>query len=163
MSTIWYQTTSELLAKTFDGSDTSIDTLTRLFTDGKFLANAYSPLTDLEIQGMMAKALYAMLIPLAWRLAPNTGVFIIDAKKSCAGASLPGDELSGNDASKSFACVNGNAYYLVSANGEESDIIRDADGTLLWSEKNAFGLPPGLTSLDGTAWGTIKVADVIQG
>lgn len=84
MSKTWYESTAELQKQLFNGSDSSINTLTNIIKDGKLLENAYEPIDDLTIQHMMSRALHAILIPVAWSLTPQLGVVVIDAKSPCS-------------------------------------------------------------------------------
>ena len=62
-------------------------------------------------------------------------------------------------ASETYSCVNGNAYYLVTASGP----VTSGGGIVspLPTSYNTFSVLPGLDSIDGKNWGGISRDDLI--
>jgi hypothetical protein len=65
MVSVWYQSIGLFNRQLLNGLNASIARLDDLLEDGKLLQNGYSPLSDIETRDVMARALYATLIPMA--------------------------------------------------------------------------------------------------
>jgi hypothetical protein len=129
---------------------------------GEFLQNAYIGLSAAEIKTMMVISLYTMLIPNAWILSPKLGVVVVNAKAKCGTVNpLKNIDLSSADAAKYWVCHNDKMYYLIAAKGDTRSCWWD--GHVNVCTDNAFTLPPGLTSLDGRAWGKLTKEDFVHG
>ena len=159
----WAGATGDLIAKIFNGDDDSINILTEFFANGKFLPNNVTPMSDPEIQGIMGKALYSQIIPMIWRMGGTPSVYVMDALQDC-NAVLSTDEVKSDVAAQTKACVNGKAYYLVNAVGAEAIYIKDPFyGAMIRGMQWPFTMPSGVDKLDGTQWGGLTVAQIIQG
>jgi hypothetical protein len=136
----------------FDGSNT--DLLSSMIKDGVFLMSTVP--TDLDIQAIIFKSMFAILIPFAWGLADD-GVFILDPGIAC-GAALPNDiHITPTGASLTGACVGNKQYYIAGISGTS----RSCDSFLC--SDNSFALVPGLSSLDGKNWGGVTLNHIITG
>lgn len=162
MSKMWYESTQKLHSQLFNGSDSSIDMLNNLIKDGKLMSNAYSSIDDITIQGLMEKALFAILIPVAWGLTPELGVVVIDAKVPCDTIDpFEWFDLKEEDGAKSWVCHKDKMYYLLAANGKQEHCNWDEH---VWDcFPLPFSLPPGLMELDGTKWGKLTKEEIVQG
>ena len=164
---MWYESTAGLQKQLFNGSDSSINTLTNIIKDGKLLQNAYEPIDDVVIQRMMSRALHAILIPVAWSLTPKLGVAVIDAKVPCSTINpLDTSDLTHEDAQKSWVCHKDNLYYLLGAKGapRTCNLLNTGGHSGQWDcYPNPFSLPPGLTDLNGEAWGGLTKEDFVHG
>ena len=120
-------------------------------------------MSDPEIQGIMGKALYSQIIPMIWRMGGTPSVYVMDALQDC-NAVLSTDEVKSDVAAQTKACVNGKAYYLVNAVGAEAIYIKDPFyGAMIRGMQWPFTMPSGVDKLDGTQWGGLTVAQIIQG
>ncbi|KAB5549868.1 hypothetical protein GE09DRAFT_1128101 [Coniochaeta sp. 2T2.1] len=164
----WYEGFRTLHEQLFNGSDSSVATLSNLFKDGKMLQNGYDLMSDLEIQEVMSRALYVTLIPMAWSLSKDIGVVVIDARRPCGTVDpLSKNELSKEDSNASWVCHDNNMYFLIAADGEEQHCWQsngpDAPVPNWDCLSNPFKLPPGLKALDGSAWGKLTKEDFVKG
>jgi hypothetical protein len=170
----WGNVTEAALAKLFDGTDPSIDTLTSLIWDGKLIEGAVnsspaSPPTteplgsDTALQASIARAFFAFAIPAIWSVS-GLSPFVIDAGYACGTIDPLGEYLSPDSMHAAYACYNGNLYYLATPEGKalrcETGGCR---GCQVSCRKNHFSTPPGLGSLQGAAFGGISVSDIIVG
>jgi hypothetical protein len=136
----------------FDGSNTAL--LSSMIKDGVFLM-ATVP-TDLDIQAIIFKSTFAILIPFAWGLVDD-GVFILDPGIAC-GAALPNDiHITPAGASLTGACVGNKQYYVAGVSGTSRSC--DSNGCV----DSSFALVPGLSSLDGKNWGGVTLNHIITG
>jgi hypothetical protein len=164
--TLWYQSTETLQGQVFNGSTSSITVLSSFFSDGKLLENGYTPLSSGQIQDVMKKAMYAILIPAAWKLTNGLGVAVIDAQKSCdhsVSNPFSTDDLSDSDATAMGECYNGNLYFLLAAQGDEEHCWVLPDGVTWNCHPNPFSQPPGASTLTGNTWSGLNITDMIQG
>ncbi|KAF5719716.1 glucan endo-1 3-alpha-glucosidase agn1 [Fusarium mundagurra] len=150
MAALWYDSTSEMKKQLFNGSEPSVASLTSLIEDGKLLANAYEPVDDPTIQAMISKALYSILIPLAWSLAPNFSPVVMDAHAQCDMIDpLVPDEISLVTSQRTWTCHDGWLYYLVTTEGSAqkcfgSPMSRQGERC----EDLPFSAAPGIETLD---------------
>jgi hypothetical protein len=167
-TTVWYESLDIFNQQLFNGSDSSIALLDGLFEDGKLLQNAYEPLSDREIQHIMSRALYAMLIPMAWALSPvERGVVVIDAQVPCGTKDpLDEDDVSEADSNASWVCHNDRMYFFLAAAGPERKcwISNGPAPTPNWEcLDNPFSLPQGMDTMDGEAWAGLVKEDFVIG
>ncbi|ROW15174.1 hypothetical protein VPNG_03014 [Cytospora leucostoma] len=133
----WEALTETAVNHLFNGSDASINTLTKLISNGRFIAGSanghatgsggstpgYAPATNTELEGNITTAFWSYTIPY----------------------------LSDDTASATKACYNDKLYYLVAAKGY-AEICEDTCVSLNFKE------PAGLDKLDGTAYGGLTLS-----
>jgi hypothetical protein len=169
----WGNVTEQALSNLFDGSDSSIQTLTTLISNGQLIegseagqaGNAPSPPSDTSLQASIVRAFYAYTIPAAWSVS-DTKAFVIDAGYPCGTVNPLEDAISDSVAAATYGCFNGDMYYLVYPQGASSSCgcsSRDGCGPFSNCGNNKFSEPPGLGKLDGSAYGGITLQDLITG
>jgi len=159
----WSNVTAQSLANMWNGTlDDNLTTLSNLVANGQFFAGKgihpplVSPADSLNaLKSSIKTAYYGYAIPALWSVS-GTYPFVVDAGYSCSGNTPNGDiddYMDSSNQSATFACVNGNSYYLASATGDST-----GDG-----EGSPFVQPPGLSQLDGNGWGGITVQELVTG
>ena len=164
---------TELATKNlFDGSDPSIQTLTTLISNGQLIEGSENgnagqapedPPDDASLQASIMRAFYAFSIPQAWSVS-DTKAFVMDAGYPCGTVNPLEGWIRDNVAAATYGCFNGNIYYLVNPAGDaESCPATSCDGCVPLCTPGYFSQPPGLDKLDGSAYGSITVGDLITG
>ncbi|SPN99933.1 uncharacterized protein DNG_02785 [Cephalotrichum gorgonifer] len=147
----------------FDGSESSIKILSTFFDDGQLLGNAYTQMDDLSIQKIIKKSLYASLIPLTWKQATNFNVVVIDADSYCDEQyPLVPSQLSQEVTDATQVCVDNWLYYIVTTAGVPR-LCTNEGGGRSDCENKSFGIPEGLSTLDGEGWGGLTKEDLVTG
>jgi hypothetical protein len=160
----------------FNGTVPAIQTLSTLIANGQLIEgyangkaiSSTNPPSNAELQTSIALAFYAFCIPDAWIFSGNRA-FVLDAGCPCgqfSSASVStwmGDSL----ANATSACYNGAQYYLVYPAGtaQECDGIskRCVDCAPPACRINRFSEPPGLDTLDGSAYGGVTLQTLVNG
>jgi hypothetical protein len=170
----WQDITATALQTLFDGSDSSISTLTTLLSDGKLIEGGWSSMptgepnaTGNSINHMIAKAFFGYAIPALWSAA-GTHAFIIDSGYACGTTDPIGQYMDADTMHKTWACnpSNNQLYYLAwpSGDAEDCSVTGGGDsGSGTSCSDNLFSAPPGIDSLDGTQFGGITVSDLVIG
>ena len=164
----WANATAVAAKALFDGTDSSIATLTSLIAQGQFLEgkftgssdtgsppNAYNT-SDLAVEQSIAKAFFAYSIPALWSVS-GTSAFVMDSGYSCDAVVDPGSQYLDNDTMVSTkSCFQGSQYYLVYP-----------DGPWEWCSdtcvNSVFSAAPGLDALDGNNFGGITLDNLVAG
>ena len=114
-----------------------------------------SKVDDPTIQNAIEQALYGYLIPQAWSLS-NEGIapFVLDSGFDCSAVNPLPKYMSDSTGDASYTCYENKLYYLLSPTGraQNCDIVPCGISTCT---DNFFSLPPGITALDGTAYGGV--------
>ncbi|VUC38121.1 unnamed protein product [Clonostachys rosea] len=72
-------------ATIFSGDDTPIKFLTKILASGKLVSPELNIESSETLRGLFERSLYALLIPMAWKLSERElNPFIIDSKMSCS-------------------------------------------------------------------------------
>ncbi|KAK9234065.1 hypothetical protein V1525DRAFT_391821 [Lipomyces kononenkoae] len=163
MVTVWYNSVDQLNQELFNGSDSSIATLHSVITNGQLEENAYSPISDPDIQNLMLKAIYATVIPQTWLLSPTRVGPVVLASGAACGTVNPIENFIGvRNGDATWVCYNNEIYYLVGAIGAAQDcIFSGKDGPSC--SNNKFTPLPGEQKLNGTAWGGLTIDDLVIG
>ncbi|KAL4867215.1 hypothetical protein BDV12DRAFT_198425 [Aspergillus spectabilis] len=120
MVSTWKEANRQYAEQLFNGSNTSIERLGNIIADGKVIGPDSPPPASI-VEQEFKKALYALLIPLAWRVSEQKlNPFIIDAGLSCEDAPKDTDlelRLDEDTLKNKFICDKkaDRAYYLVGA------------------------------------------------
>ena len=119
-------------------------------------------LDDPSIQTIIEHAMFGMLIPQAWSLG-NKGVtpFIMNSNKPCSAKNPFPKYMSNQVGEETYVCVDNTLYYLLSATGKSHDCIIGIGAESCTN--NEFSTPPGLTSLDGKAYGGVTKDELVNG
>lgn len=165
--TLWSQTSIATLLKLFDGSDRSILTLgglvdhgTQLPGKGGFVAGSNS-YTGPDGQTWIAKALYAYMIPKAWSLGQEVYPVVLDSGAACGAVAPISQFVDEADGVKTFGCVDNRLYYLMQAGaGPTIDCSGGGDVGTSCTDLQ-FGMLKGTDSMQGGAWGGVRVVDLI--
>ncbi|KAF7554695.1 hypothetical protein G7Z17_g2698 [Cylindrodendrum hubeiense] len=146
----WANLTAVSLAAIFNGSDSSIDTLWDVISDGKLITGSFSTsagtVTEPDLRANIERTFYAYSIPILWQFSA-TWAFVMDSGYSCSEDKELSSYLDDDTMEATGACYDGNQYYLVYPKG---------DSTSCHS-------PPGLDSLDGDIFGKLTVEELITG
>ncbi|KAF6831742.1 chitinase, partial [Colletotrichum plurivorum] len=178
--TAWKDQTDRLLATVFDDSDSSIDLLTGLVSDGKMLggmsdrpANDYNTDYTKNWQDIkyIERAFHALAIPAAWA-ANRPTPFILDFKHDdkdadrdgCVIDATPYFEERAKKCNPGWRCIDKRSYVLA---GVDDTPKTCRQGTSLCvPPKNYFKILKGIEDLQepGTdKWGHVTVNDLIIG
>ncbi|TQV98247.1 glycosyl hydrolases family 18 [Cordyceps javanica] len=174
---VWDNITAVDLGNLFDGSDESINKLTDLMADGKFIdgysgadgplkrdselavrddSNLGTPSDDekTSMKDAFLKSFYGFAIPAIWK-ASGHHPFIIDTGFDCD-----------HDAGKTLksACYEGKRYQLADPDGKSHPCDEHNCGLITCSCPDSdFSSLKGADLLTGSDWGGIKVEDIIVG
>ncbi|KAF5011810.1 hypothetical protein FDECE_2100 [Fusarium decemcellulare] len=161
---IWANSASNFASQIFSGDSVQVNRLGALIKDGKLAATPFggndqgTPSAE-EMKQLTKKALFADLIPRAWRLSNlPLGPFILKSNKNCGGEVVW--NLSNESRDKYGICINGEMFILTSAPdpGKNCGYSGDTSSCL----EDFFDLP-GADTLDGSAWGGLTVEDIVRG
>jgi hypothetical protein len=156
----WSGVAAVTLSNIFNGTlDDNLTTLTKLVANGQFFPGkggepplaAPQQASD-DLNASILKSFYAYTIPSIWSIS-GAAVFIIDAGYSCSTTTANGllQDMSGPDQSTMFTCVNGNSYYLASANANVNKQLYN------------WGAPVGSDTMVNGSWGGVAVSDLVTG
>ncbi|WEW59000.1 hypothetical protein PRK78_004468 [Emydomyces testavorans] len=164
----WNNITAVALRQLFDGSDSSIEILTSIISDGKCIdgksigPHNYPPKDAGDVLLAIAtKSFFAFAIPNIWHVS-GTFPFIIDSGYDCSAQDPLTKYLSVETMRATFGCVDNRLYYLASPKGDAQIDSEDANHVPIKID-NMFSAPPGINWLDGKSFGSITVADLIKG
>ncbi|KAH8882896.1 glycoside hydrolase, partial [Thozetella sp. PMI_491] len=168
----WANSTEAAGQWLFGGSDDAITQLSKMVANGHFVPTASSgnnktpgTISDTDIIASIMKAFFAFAIPTAWSVSGRTPV-ILDTGAPCSSTN-PDDFgfFAGNDASSSYACYNGNMYFIASPVGNEQDCeAGSCDGCVPVCVDAHFTKLPGVEKLTtGNQYGGITLQDIISG
>ena len=83
---------------------------------------------------------------------------------AACGTSNPNSKyIYNNVAVANYACVDNTIYYLVGAQGSNRDCTDQGGEAASCSSNYLLGPLPGVSTLDGTQWGGVKVENFIAG
>jgi hypothetical protein len=156
--TAWYDTIKDVNSELFSGSKESLPQLTNMIVGGKMMPG--NLLDDEEIQQIIMKSTFGYLIPQAWRMSNNEfHPFILDSRSPCSSSDNPFPELmSDNDAKSSSVCYNNLRYFIMSTTGVSAVCVPRIGCT-----KNKLSKLPGISKLDGKAFGGVTMDDLVIG
>ncbi|KAJ3498139.1 hypothetical protein NLG97_g1350 [Lecanicillium saksenae] len=117
---LWKQFAQTGLQRLFDGSDSSIDKLTRIISDGKIFGADYHDTTYEQGPQLFYGTLFAFNLEAIWAMK-GTVPFILDSGRGCNESSIDGLGISADIRDTAGACVEGRQYYLVSAKDKGKD------------------------------------------
>ncbi|PNY28259.1 Uncharacterized protein TCAP_01845 [Tolypocladium capitatum] len=144
----------------FNGTDDGVQRLGDMMAKGKMMEPGEG-LSDLEIQNLLAYAIYGTLIPRAWN-AVRTFPVVIDSGKACNDANFDYTFMDKDDAEKTKGCVDNRMYYLMAPIGLGWSCSGSESGAGPCYDNN-FLVPPGAETMDGKNWGGVTPADLISG
>ncbi|EFQ99440.1 hypothetical protein MGYG_02452 [Nannizzia gypsea CBS 118893] len=166
----WHNITAASLESLFDGSDSSIDTLTGIISDGKLI---YGKLVDYEgvdnsapedkyfSSTVSSRILFAFAIPAIWAAA-GTFPFVIDSGYPCGTIDPLGTYLSVETMHATASCVDDQLYYLASPKGEAHTFIPHVRGG--YYRHNKFSALPGIENLNhGNDYRGLTLDDLVKG
>ncbi|KAF2168013.1 glycoside hydrolase family 18 protein [Zasmidium cellare ATCC 36951] len=168
----WGNISSTTLMNLFDGSADSITTLTTLTQNGQLIegsdgspqigSTSKSSDTASALAASVATAFWAFAIPAVW-YAAGTSAFVIDSGYSCGTVNPLGAYMSTATMEATAGCYNGELYYLVYPKGPASSCpsSKREVGPPPTCQLSQFQPPPGLSALDGSAWGGVSISDLI--
>ncbi|KFY89077.1 hypothetical protein V500_05953 [Pseudogymnoascus sp. VKM F-4518 (FW-2643)] len=154
----WYSTVDVFNQHLFDGSQSSIDELTSMISDGKMVERP-GTVSDLDIQAYLERAIFSILMPRAWELG-GTVVFILDSGAPC-GAVNPSTNHFGTEhkGANAWACADDKLYYIVGI----SEASRACSGTPERPLQVCYPREFEVDKLDGRVWGKITREDIVVG
>ncbi|KDB26056.1 hypothetical protein H109_02155 [Trichophyton interdigitale MR816] len=169
----WTNITAVTLRGLFNGSDSSIATLTDIISDGKLVdgrednqddakalnTRADAPMYDAGI----TRVAFGFAIPTIWAAA-RTFPFVIDSGYPC-GAIDPLDSfLSVETMHATASCVDDKLYYLASPKGDARVFVPYPRGSGGYYRNNEFSAPPGVEFLNhGNFFKGITLDDIVKG
>lgn len=168
---LWEDTVEAGVSKLFDGSDESINALTALISDGKFIPGKlhYPPIGDTvrqesagSMRKNMAKSFFAYAVPAIWQAA-GEHPFVVDSGYRCGTIDPLKSYMDVETMRNTWACYEDKLYYLVLVKGEAQTKIFDHDSHQETIVRNKFSAPAGVTSLGGELYGGVSVTDLITG
>ncbi|KAF9890425.1 hypothetical protein FE257_005830 [Aspergillus nanangensis] len=165
----WAGVIAESLESTFRGDAESIEYLTDLISDGKFIdgcwrtvtarppANAtnYPEDSASALRHSIGKSFFAFAIPTAWQTSGRFP-FVVDAGYSCDHAHDMGDYLDKKTMEGATACYNNKRYYLASPEGLPYNCMENV------CMDNSFSALPGVGSM-GSQFGDVTIQELIIG
>ncbi|KAI6754849.1 hypothetical protein HG530_012601 [Fusarium avenaceum] len=176
----WQKLANASVDALFNGSDTSINSLWDMISDGKLIDAGIdgdgegvgegdgegTDTSNFDINGHIEKSFYGYTIPAVWRIS-NAYAFVLDSGYDCNKEDPVKDYVSKEAMDATSTCYDGRRYYLVYPKedgiGEcQNDCHANGSCDKLCT-KNKFIAPPGLSSLDGTSFGGITTKDLIVG
>ncbi|KAL4938844.1 hypothetical protein BDV06DRAFT_231514 [Aspergillus oleicola] len=170
----WSKFNSYSLSALLDkGDDAAIDAIWDLISDGKLIEGKFEneppaerDLTG-ELQDDILKCVFGFTIPALWRSA-GTYPFILKTGKGCGvDHYLEMEEYLDEETMKETGeCVNNEQWYLVYPKGDSESCscqVNDGGPCNEQCVPAKFSTPPGLDSLNGTAFGNISKKDLIAG
>ncbi|KAM0796585.1 hypothetical protein BDR22DRAFT_825040 [Usnea florida] len=161
MVTTWEHAINTYNQNLFNGSSSSINMLHSQITDGHVLEAGFQ---QDGIQAAMEKAIYGFLIPQAWNLSnEDLAPVVINSAAACGTSNPDSKYIYNNVAVANYACVDNTIYYLVGAQGSNRDCTDQGGEAASCSSNYLLGPLPGVSTLDGTQWGGVKVEDFIAG
>jgi hypothetical protein len=116
----------------------------------------------------MSRALYALLIPMAWALSPvERGVVVIDAQVLCGTKDpLDEDDVSNSGSNASWVCHKDRMYFFLAAAGSEREcFISNGPAPIPNWEciSKPFTPPQGMDTMNGEAWSGLVKEDFVIG
>lgn len=165
----WGAVVEKSLSTLFDGSDASIEMLTDLISDGRFVEGSSISMalppsdagelpkdTMTALQKSVSKSFFAFAIPSIWTVSGRYP-FVIDAGYSCDHADDMGDYLEADTMKVAKACYRNKRYYLAAPEGQPWECV---EGSCL---DNPFSALPGVDSMGQGSFGNVTVEDIIIG
>ncbi|KAK8062875.1 hypothetical protein PG997_014972 [Apiospora hydei] len=175
----WGNVTAVGLMRLFDGSDSSLDIIWDVISDGKLVPGWSGKETPdgkpkqedpdhnaaNELRQNIAKSFFGYAIPALWQVS-HTYAFVIDSGYACDDDKPLGDYLDDDTMDATGACVEGRRYYLAHPDGDAHKCechYYDNGHCERVCRDQKFSAPPGLDSLDGNVFGKITKEDLITG
>ncbi|GFF80120.1 killer toxin subunits alpha/beta [Aspergillus lentulus] len=165
----WGAVVEKSLSTLFDGSDASIEMLTDLISDGRFVEGSSISMalppsdagelpkdTMTALQKSISKSFFAFAIPSIWTVSGRYP-FVIDAGYSCDHADDMGDYLEADTMKVAKACYRNKRYYLAAPEGQPWECVEGS------SLDNPFSALPGVDSMGQGSFGNVTVEDIIIG
>ncbi|KAF4439699.1 glycosylhydrolase family 18-6 [Fusarium austroafricanum] len=163
----WGKLANASLVQLFNGSDSSIDVLSEVISDGKMLLDgkvSVDSQPNLNLQGDIEKSFYGFTIPTLWRIS-DTYAFVLDSGYDCLKEYPVKEYADKKTMDATSTCYEGRRYYLFHPKGDATECRNDCTtkDCQQTCKNNKFSTPPGIESLNGTAFGGITVKDLIAG
>ena len=115
---VWQAGISGISANLFNGTSSSITTLHNLTQNDKFEENSYLQLKGQDIQAIVSKSVYGILMPMAWSPLPaDYFAEVIDGNGPWGTVQPSQQYIDDSDASATFVCYDINSYYPVALVG----------------------------------------------
>ena len=154
----------------FSGAPDAISAIGTLISNGGLLepskVSVYTSINS-TIQGAIEGAVYGQLIPSAWSYSnEEISPFILKSGAACGTSNPLPAYMSSSDGDATWYCnqADNMIYYLMAVHGSQAqDCKVTGCGGKPDCTPNKFGQPPGLSKLNGTAYGGIVYADFIIG
>lgn len=147
------------------GSDTAINYYRDMIIDGRMLF-IQDQMSALEISNVIAKSIYAVMIPMAWTVSEDYP-FILDTGLACKDAPDLDDYVGEKNLIDTWVCVDDRSYHLLSVRGKEAEICSQPPfgSPMPVCNRNKFRPPPGLDQLTGKPdiWGGLIREDYVVG
>lgn len=163
----WDHVATVGLRNLFSGDDNSIQHLTQVLANGKFIdgqSGEYGGTTqsqNLTLSESISKTFYAFAIPAIWQ-ASGYNPFIIDTGLDCSTAEKQKIKLKG-------ACVDGKYYRLGEPKGSWDGCVSSCgdgygyDSDCVECSDDNFSSPHGVDRLGSSDWSDVTVNDLITG
>lgn len=165
----WGAVVEKSLYRLFDGTDTSIETLTALISDGKFVEGSSISIhpppgnsddlpddTATALQKTISKTFFGFSIPAIWTVSGKYP-FVIDAGYSCDHEDDMDFYLTKDTMELTKVCYQNKRYYLASPDGDSYDCWYGG------CAKASFSTLPGVDSMGQGSFGNVTVAEIIIG
>ncbi|EFE34865.1 class V chitinase, putative, partial [Trichophyton benhamiae CBS 112371] len=169
----WGNITAVALRDLFNGSDTSITTLTDIISDGKLIDGRKDNQDDVSVLNTRADApmydagiariVFGFAIPTIWTAA-GTFPFIIDSGYLCGTIDPLDSFLSVETMHATASCVDDKLYYLASPKGDARVFVPHPRGSGGYYRNNKFSAPPGVEFLNhGNSFKGVTLDDIVKG
>lgn len=169
----WGNITAVTLSDLFDGSDTSIATLTGIISDGKLIDGRKDNQDDVRVLNTRADApkydagiariIFGFAIPTIWAAA-GTFPFVIDSGYPCGTIDPLDSFLSVETMHATASCVDNRLYYLASPKGDAREYVPYPRGSGGYYRNNKFSAPPGVEFLNhGNSFKGVTLDDIVKG
>jgi len=173
--TAWSATNEMTLKYLFNGTQTSIDTLSSFIANGHLVegAGSYYPAIGAEkgsdtlngLAASIAKGFFAYAATTVWPLQEKYA-FVMDTGYDCGTIDPMTGIISEDDMQTTHGCYNNKLYYVVYPDGDSKKKITNCSGQgpcQTTYVNNTFSAPPGIDTIDGTRWGGLTVDTIVAG
>ena len=160
---IWATSLHTYNEQLFAGSPTNITTLWNSIDGGTWIAPGVGNINTTAAIIGMENALLSFLIPYAWE-ASSVYPFLMDTGLAC-GTTETSDILqsfwmSSSTASATIICYDNQIYHLVAPIGYVASNCQPITHAGGGCSASSFSAPTGLSTLDGTTWGSLTYQDL---
>jgi hypothetical protein len=171
----WGSATEGAVNQLFNGSEPSIQALTKLISNGRMTPGdseghpVPKHMSDTQLQDLVTRVFYSYTIPAIWTAAALS-VFIMDSGFPCDDTDpITPEYMYPETAHATRVCHNNKRYYLARATeapGKECD--QDGCGDVgcvpSWScYFRKFAAPPGVDKLGSVLYGNVTLDELVSG